>query len=54
MKKTQKNHSNRKARQNREPLFQAIAAEIGVGRKTYAYRLKKLKAALESEFPEFF
>jgi hypothetical protein len=33
---------------------EAIAAEIGVGRKTYAYRLKKLKAALESEFPEFF
>jgi len=33
---------------------EAIAAEIGVGRKTYAYRLKKLKAAQESEFPEFF
>lgn len=33
---------------------EAIAAEIGVGRKTYAYRLKKLKATLEKEFPEFF
>ena len=32
----------------------AIAAEIGIGRKTYAYRLKKLKAVLEIEFPEIF
>jgi hypothetical protein len=32
----------------------AIADEIGIGRKTYAYRLKKLKSALETEFPEFF
>ena len=33
---------------------EAIAAEVGVGRKTYAYRLKKLKATLEKEFPDFF
>lgn len=33
---------------------EAIAAEIGVGRKTYAYRLKKLKKSLEAEFPEYF
>lgn len=33
---------------------EAIAAEIGVGRKTFAYRLKKLKATLEAEFPEYF
>lgn len=27
---------------------------IGIGRKTYAYRLKKAKALLEKEFPEIF
>ena len=32
---------------------EAIATEIGVGRKTFAYRLKKLKATLASEFPEY-
>lgn len=32
----------------------AIAAEIGTGRKTYAYRLKKAAEQLEKEFPEFF
>lgn len=32
----------------------AIAEEIGIGRKTFAYRIKKLKATLELEFPEFF
>jgi len=31
-----------------------IEAEIGVGRKTYAYRLKKVKEILEKEFPDFF
>lgn len=33
---------------------ESIAAEIGVGRKTFAYRLKKLKTTIETEFPEFF
>ena len=32
----------------------AIAKKIGIGRKTYAYRLKKLRTLLEKEFPEFF
>ena len=32
----------------------AIAERIGVGRKTYAYRLKKLKSLLAEEFAEFF
>lgn len=32
----------------------AIAERIGVGRKTYAYRLKKVKSILEEEFSEFF
>jgi len=32
----------------------AIEREIGVGRKTFAYRLKKAKSILEKEFPEFF
>ena len=31
-----------------------IEEAIGVGRKTYAYRLKKAKEILEIEFPEFF
>lgn len=32
----------------------AIAAKIGVGRKTYAYRIKKVKEILKKEFPEYF
>lgn len=32
----------------------AIAAKIGTGRKTYAYRLKKAAEMLKKEFPEFF
>jgi len=32
----------------------AIAERIGIGRKTYAYRIKKLKSILEEEFSEFF
>ena len=32
----------------------AIGEQIGIGRKTYAYRLKKVKAILENEFPEIF
>lgn len=32
----------------------AIADQIGVGRKTYAYRLKKVAETLRNEFPEFF
>lgn len=32
----------------------AIAAQIGTGRKTYAYRLKKAADILKIEFPEFF
>ena len=32
----------------------AIAAQIGTGRKTYAYRLKKAAEILKTEFPEFF
>lgn len=32
----------------------AIGERIGIGRKTYAYRLKKVKAILEKEFPDFF
>ena len=32
----------------------AIAEKIGVGRKTYAYRLKKVKRILAEEFAEFF
>ena len=32
----------------------AIAAEIGTGRKTYAYRIKKAAEILKTEFPEFF
>ena len=31
-----------------------IESKLGVGRKTYAYRLNKLKSVLEKEFPEFF
>ena len=31
-----------------------IEAEIGIGRKTYAYRLNKVKEILQREFPEFF
>ena len=31
-----------------------IESKLGVGRKTYAYRLNKLKSVLEEEFPEFF
>ena len=31
-----------------------IEAEIGVGRKTYAYRLKKVREILAKEFPEIF
>jgi len=33
---------------------EAIAEEIGIGRKTFAYRLKKLKSAIEEDFPEIF
>ena len=32
----------------------AIGECIGIGRKTYAYRLKKVKAVLEKEFPNLF
>ena len=32
----------------------AIAEQIGVGRKTYAYRIKKVAEILKKEFPEFF
>lgn len=32
----------------------AIAAEIGTGRKTFAYRIKKTAEILKKEFPEFF
>lgn len=32
----------------------AIAEEIGIGRKTFAYRLKKAKLLLEKEFSDFF
>ena len=31
-----------------------IEERIGIGRKTYAYRLKKAKEILEKEFPEIF
>ncbi len=31
-----------------------IEKRIGIGRKTYAYRLKKVKGILEKEFPEIF
>ena len=31
-----------------------IEVEIGVGRKTYAYRLKKVREILAKEFPEIF
>lgn len=31
-----------------------IEAQIGIGRKTYAYRIKRVKAILEKEFPEIF
>lgn len=31
-----------------------IEEQIGIGRKTYAYRLKKVKEILETEFPEIF
>ena len=31
-----------------------IEEKIGVGRKTYAYRIKKVKEILEKEFPEIF
>lgn len=31
-----------------------IEGQIGIGRKTYAYRLKKVKEILEKEFPEIF
>ena len=32
----------------------AISDRIGIGRKTYAYRLKKLGEVIKAEFPEFF
>ena len=32
----------------------AISEEIGTGRKTYAYRIKKAAELLKNEFPEFF
>ena len=32
---------------------EAIAQKIGIGRKTFAYRLKKTEAILSEEFPEF-
>lgn len=32
----------------------AIAAKIGTGRKTYAYRIKKVEEILKIEFPEYF
>jgi len=32
----------------------AIGERLGIGRKTYAYRLKKVKAVLEKEFPDIF
>lgn len=31
-----------------------IEKEIGIGRKTYAYRIKKLFETIKKEFPEFF
>ena len=31
-----------------------IEKQIGIGRKTYAYRLKNVKKILEKEFPEIF
>ena len=33
---------------------ETIAGEIGVGRKTFAYRLKKVETILAQEFPEYF
>ena len=33
---------------------EAIAEQIGIGRKTFAYRLKKVKDILSKEFAEFF
>ena len=33
---------------------EAIGERIGIGRKTFAYRLKKVKAVLEKEFPDIF
>lgn len=32
----------------------AIAERIGIGRKTYAYRLKKVAEILKKDFPDFF
>lgn len=32
----------------------AIAEEIGVGRKTFAHRLMRLREVLEKEYPDFF
>ena len=32
----------------------AIADQIGTGRKTYAYRIKKAAELLKNEFPDFF
>lgn len=32
----------------------SIADEVGTGRKTYAYRIKKAAELLKKEFPEFF
>lgn len=32
----------------------AIGERIGIGRKTFSYRLKKVKAVLEKEFPDIF
>lgn len=32
----------------------AIAEQIGTGRKTYAYRIKKAAETLKKEFPDFF
>ena len=32
----------------------AISKEIGIGRKTYAYRIKKLYGIIKKDFPNFF
>lgn len=32
----------------------AIEDEVGIGRKTYAYRIKKLFEIIKKEFPDFF
>ena len=56
MEKEKIDRINHLARKHREQGLteDAIAEQIGTGRKTYAYRIKKAAETLKKEFPDFF